>query len=98
MGLETWNTLRIRQNPYLFLKIDEGLMKKMEVLWVKMEVLGEGEADKTKCVRVMQGRAKKFLKIVMDLTIFVQSTQFLRLEWVVSKLPKSLNKIFEKFV
>ena len=41
---------------------------------MKMEVLGEGEADKTKCVHVMQGKAKKFLKIVMDLTIFVQNT------------------------
>ena len=60
LGLETWNTLRIRENPYLFLKIGEGLMKKMEVLWVKMVVLEEREADKTMKQHVMQGKTEKF--------------------------------------
>ena len=36
------------ENPYLFLKIDERLKKKIKVLRVRMEVLGEGEAEKTK--------------------------------------------------
>ena len=40
--------MKIRVNPYLFLKIDEGLKKKMEVLRVRMAVLGEGEAETTK--------------------------------------------------
>ena len=40
--------MKIRENPYIFLKIDEGLKKKMEVLRVGMVVLGEGEAEKTK--------------------------------------------------
>ena len=31
---------------------------------MKMEVLGEGEADKTRCVHVMHGKTKKFLKTV----------------------------------
>ena len=34
----------------------------MEVLWVKMEVLGEGEVDKTKCVHVMRGKNWKFFE------------------------------------
>ena len=29
-----------------------------------MEVLGEGEVDKTRCVQVMQGKTKKVFKIV----------------------------------
>ena len=36
------------ENPYLFLKIEKGLKRKMEFLWVKMAVLGDGEAEKTK--------------------------------------------------
>ena len=46
---------------------------------MKMEVLGEGEADKTMWVHVMRGKIEKFLKIVLDLTLFVQNMQFLRL-------------------
>ena len=64
LGLETWNTLKIIENPYLFLKIDEGLKKKMEVLWVTMEVLGEGEVDKTRCVHVMWRKTKNCLKTI----------------------------------
>ena len=40
------------------------LMKKIEVLWVTMEALGEGEADKTRCVNMMRGKTEKFLKTV----------------------------------
>ena len=40
------------------------LMKKIEVLWVTMEVLGEGEADKIRCVNMMQGKTEKLLKTV----------------------------------
>ena len=40
--------MKIREKPYLFLKIDERLKKKMEVLRVRMAVLGEGEAETTK--------------------------------------------------
>ena len=47
LGIETWNRMKIRENSYLFLKIDEGLKKKMEVLRVRIEVLGEGEVEKT---------------------------------------------------
>ena len=39
--------MKIRENSYLFLKIDEGSKKKMEVLRVRMEVLGEVEVKKT---------------------------------------------------
>ena len=44
------NRVKIRENPYLFLKIDERLKKKIKVLRVRMEVLGEeeGKAEKTK--------------------------------------------------
>ena len=44
-----------------------------------MEVLGEEEADKTKCVHMMRGKIEKFLKTVMDLTLFVHM-RFSRLE------------------
>ena len=92
-GLETWNTLRKRENSYLFLKIGEGLMKKMEVLWVKMVVLEEGEADKTMKQHVMQGKTEKFLKTILDLTLLVQNMRFLQLEWVASKSLGQVTKI-----
>ena len=41
-----------------------------------MEVLGEGEANKTKCVHVKLGKTEKFLKTIMDLTLFMQNMQF----------------------
>ena len=44
-----------------------------------MEVLGEGEADKTRCVHLMRGKTEKFLKTVLNLSLFVQNTQFLQL-------------------
>ena len=31
-------------------------------------------ANKTKCVHVMRGKTYKFLKTVMDLTLFMQNT------------------------
>ena len=62
------------------MKIDEGLMKKMEVLLEKMEVLEEGEANKTMKKHVMHGKTEKFLKTVLNMTLFVQNTCFSRLE------------------
>jgi len=59
---------------------------------VKMVVLEEGEADKTMKQHVMQGKTEKILKTVLDLTLFVQNTRFLRLECVVSKLPGPVTK------
>ena len=47
---------------------------------MKMEVLGEGEADKTMRVHMMQGKTKKFLKIILDLTLVVQNPQFSQLD------------------
>ena len=38
--------MKIRESPHLFLKIDEGLKKKMEVLRVRMAVLGEVQKTK----------------------------------------------------
>ena len=98
-GLETWNTLRKRENQYLFLKISEGLMKKMEVLWVKMVVLKEEEADKTMKQHMIRGKIEKFLKTVLDLTLFVQNKHFSRLEWVASKsLGQVTKNSYDKFV
>ena len=79
-------------------------MKKMEVLWEKMEVLEEGEVDKIMKMHVMQGKiemrgkTEKFLKTVLDLTLYVQNTHFLQLKWVANKSTKSLDTNFEKFV
>ena len=65
----------------------------MEVLWVTMEVLGEREADNARCVHVIWGKTEKFLKTIWDLTLFVQNTQFSRLNWPTSKSPKWVAKI-----
>ena len=44
-----------------------------------MEVLREGKADKTRCVHMMRGKNKFFLKTVLNLTLFVQNMQLLQL-------------------
>ena len=45
-----------------------------------MMVLEEGEADKTMKQHVMRGKIEKFLKTILDLTLFVQNTRFSWLE------------------
>ena len=47
---------------------------------MKMVVLEEGEADKTMKQHVMQGKTEKFLKTILDLTLFVQNMRFSQLE------------------
>ena len=47
---------------------------------MKMMVLEEGEADKTMKQHMMRGKTEKFLKTVLDLTLFVQNMRFSRLE------------------
>ena len=49
--LETWNTLRKIKNPYLFLKIGEEMMKKMEFLRMNMVSLEEGDNEQSQYVR-----------------------------------------------
>ena len=61
-----------------------------------MEVLEEGKADKTRRQHVMQGKTEKILKTVLDLTLFVQNTYFLRLEWVASKSQKTRDTNLSK--
>ena len=74
-------------------------MKKMEVLWVKMVVLKEEEADKTMKQHMIRGKIEKFLKTVLDLTLFVQNKHFSRLEWVASKsLGQVTKNSYDKFV
>ena len=41
----------------------------------------------------MRGKTKFFLKTVLDLTLFVQNTQLLQLNWPASKSPKWVAKI-----
>ena len=65
----------------------------MKVLWVTMEVLEEGEENKTRCVHVVQGKTEKFLKTIWDLTLFVQNTRFSWLNWPTSKSAKWVAKI-----
>ena len=69
---------------------------KMEVLWGKMAVLGEGEAEKTKSYARDVREIEKFLKTVWDLTQCVQKTFFPRLIWLATELPKSLEQDFKK--
>ena len=69
LGLETWNTLRKRQNPYLFLKIGEEMMKRMEVLCVEMVILAEGGMNKTMNNHEMWGKNEKFLKTALKVTL-----------------------------
>ena len=58
-----------------------------------MVVLEEREVDKTMKQHVMWGKIEKFLKIVLDLTLFMQNMRFSRLEWVASKLLGQVAKI-----
>ena len=44
---------------------------------MRMEVLEDGEADKAMKMQVMRGKTEKFLKTILDLTLFVQNTHFL---------------------
>ena len=78
--------MRISENLYIFLKIDWRLK-------MKMEVLEEGEAEKTKRFTRGAREIEKFLKTVWDFTLFVQNTCFSRLIWLTSKLPKWIAKI-----
>ena len=55
-------------------------MKKLEVLREKMVVLEKGEVDKTMNKHVMRGKIEKFLKTVLNITLFVQNTRFSQLE------------------
>ena len=77
-----WNTLRKRQNPYLFLKIGEEMMKKMEVLCMKTVNLEEGGMDKMMNSHEMRGKNEIFLKTALKITLIMQNTHFSRLEWV----------------
>ena len=45
-----------------------------------MVVLEEGEADKTMNKHMMRGKIEKFLKTVLNTTLFVQNTHFSRLK------------------
>ena len=45
--LEIWNTLGKIENPYLFLKIDEEMMKKMEDFWKNIVSLEEGDNEQS---------------------------------------------------
>ena len=47
---------------------------------MKMVVLKEEEADKTMKQHMIRGTIEKFLKTVLDLTLFVQNKHFSRLE------------------
>ena len=47
-----------------------------------MVVLGEGEVEKTKRFSRDAREIEKFLKIVWDLTQFVQNMRFSRLNWL----------------
>ena len=85
--------MKISENPYLFWKIERGLKKKIEVLWVKMAVLGEAKAEKTKRFAPDVRETGNLLKIVWDLTLLMQNTRFSWLIWLVSKSPKWVAKI-----
>ena len=67
----------------------------MEVLWEKMEVLEEEEANKTMKKHVMWGKTKKFF---LNKTLFVQNTRFSWLEWVANKsLSQVAKNTWQKF-
>ena len=92
-----WNTLRKRQNPYLFLKIGEEMMKRMKVLCVETAILAEGGTNKTMNSHEMRGKNEKFLKTALKITLKAQNTRFSQLEWVANKSPKTRVTKFEKF-
>ena len=92
LGQEMWNTLRKKQNPYLFLKIGEEMRENMEVLCVNTVILKEGRMDKMMNSHEMWGKNEKFLKTALKITFIVQNTRFSRLDWVTNKLPSQVAK------
>ena len=68
------------------------MKKKMEVLCVNMVILEEGEMDKTMNSHEMRGKNEIFLKTTLKITLIVQNTRFLRLEWVANKSPSQAAK------
>ena len=101
-GQEIWNTLRKRENPYLFLKIGEEMMVKKGVLWMRTVSLEKGGMDKTMNSHNMRGKNENLLKISLKITLNEQNTRFSQLEWVANKSPSQVAKTrvtnFEKFV
>ena len=93
---------KIKKNPYLFLKIDEEMMKKMEVLWINTVSLEGRGMDKTMNSHNKRGKNEKFLKTALKITLKAQNTCFSWLEWVANKSPIQVTKThvtkFEKFV
>ena len=87
-----WNTLRKKQNPYLFLKIGEEMRENMDVLCVNTVILKEGRMDKMMNSHEMWGKNEKFLKTALKITLIVQNTWFSRLEWVANKSPVQVAK------
>ena len=102
LGLEMWNTLRKRQNPYLFLKIGEEWERIWRFCvwkrWFWKRERGTRRWIVTRC----EGKMKSF-KTVQKKTLIVQNMRFSWLNRVANKLlgqvAKHLrDKNFEKFV
>jgi len=95
---EMWNTLRKKQNPYLFLNIGEEMRENMEVLCVNTMILKEGRTDKTMNSHEMWGKTEIFLKTALKISLIMQNTCFLRLDWVANESPKQVAKnLCDKF-
>ena len=65
-----------KTEPILFLKICEEMIKKMEVLCLKMVILAEGGTNKTINSHEMRGKNEKILKIALKITLNAQNTRF----------------------
>ena len=67
----------------------------MEVFEVEKMVLREGEVEKTKRQARDARETEKFWKIVWFLTLFLQNTCFLRLNWLANESPSKSSKSLE---
>ena len=100
--LESRNTLRKIEISYLFLKIDEEMMNKIEDFWENTVSLCGRGMDKTMNNHKIQGKTEKFLKTALKI-ILKSETRVLH-DWIESrtsrqfKSPKNRVTNFEKFV
>ena len=100
--LESRNTLRKIEIPYLFLKIDEETMKKIEDFWENIVSLWGRGTDKTMNNHKMRGKTEKLLKTALKIILKSKTRVFH--DWIESrtsrqfKSPKNHVTNFEKFV
>ena len=81
--------MRKIENPYLFLKFEEEMMKMVDFLRETRWVCERDEQTRQWTVKMNEGKLKSFLKIILK----VQNMWLSRLKWVTNK---SLDQVAKK--